>query len=106
MVLVVARLAVVAVARADFLAVVAVARADFLAVVRVALAPDDAARRVSSAPAVAVRTVSARPSVASAATFRTCPARARVRFEPVGDTFGRAAPRMRAMRSCSAVTVP
>ena len=87
-------------------AVVEVDRADFFAVVTVPLAPDDAARRVFVAPAFTLRAVSSAPSAAAEVARRTLLARLRAMFDPVGDTFGLLEFRMRAIRSCAAVTLP
>ena len=83
-----------------------VARADFFAVVAVDLAPDRAVRAVLATPERTLRAVWSAPSVAVEAVRRTPFARFRAVVDPVGETFGLLLPRMRAIRSCTALMLP
>ena len=84
----------------------AVVRADFFAEVTVPLAPDTAALVVLAAPDFTLRAVCWTPSTAVPAARRVFLALVRAAVVPVGDTLGLSLRRMRAMRSCTAVTLP
>lgn len=88
------------------LAVDAVARADFRVVVAVPFAPADAAFNVLEAPDAAALTVRSPTLLASEATERTDLARERAADEPVGDATRVFLPRTRAMKSWAAETPP